>query len=237
MSVQLARQDRLQFIRHSGIAAPFLRDDVEGELIAHLGPELDDLHHLHVDHRAAMIEPHEHDGSWAGQHAFQGFRYRLDGSENPDFVLNQEPYRDASILIAGRNFGRGSLQGFAAIRLRQCGIRAIIAPSFGPVFYDDCFDYALLPVTLSREIVNRMADCVNANPQVQMTVDLEKQTVEHRGFGSVPFQFDARRRLRLLLGRDQTLEERLQYDDRAESMRNRDKKDRPWIYDTGQPTR
>jgi 3-isopropylmalate/(R)-2-methylmalate dehydratase small subunit len=220
-----------QFIRHAGIAAPFLRDDFDVELIAHLGPELDDVHQMHVDPHAMVIESHRHDGSWTGQHAFQGYRYRLDGSENPDFVLNQEPYRHATILMTGRNFGRGSLQGFAAIRLRQCGIRVIIAPSFGPVFYDDCFDYALLPVTLSQPVVKRIADEVAGDPRVQMTVDLESQVIDRPHLGTVHFQIDERRRQTLLLGSDSTLEERLKYRDRAETIRNQDQIDRPWIYD------
>jgi len=225
-----------QFLRHTGIAAPFLRDDVQGELIAHLGPELDDLHHMHVDNHAVMIEAHKHDGSWTGQHAFEGLRYRLDGSENPAFVLNQEPFRHASILITGRNFGQGTLQGFAAIRLRQCGMRVIIAPSFGPVFYDDCFDYALLPVTLGQETVRRIAGEVSRNPQLEMTVDLARQVIERPGFGSVSFEIDARRRQRLLTGSDPTLEERIKYRDSAETMRKQDEIARPWIYDTGRDT-
>ena len=91
-----------QFVRHTGIAAAFLQPDVEGELIAPLGPGLQDLHDVHLDPGALVIEPHPHDGSWTGQHAFHGFRYRLDGSENPDFVLNQDAFREASILLAGR---------------------------------------------------------------------------------------------------------------------------------------
>lgn len=230
----MVQATRTPFIRHAGIAAPFLRDEFEGELIAHLGPELQDLQGAHHDHSLAVFEPHAHDGSWAGQHAFQGFRYRLDGSENPDFVLNQEPYRRASILITGRNFGQGSLQGFAVIRLRQCGIRAIIAPSFGPVFHDDCFDFDLLPVTLSEQVVRKIADQVSANPAIEMTIDLARQVIERPGLGTVPFEIDARRRLTLLRGSDQSLEERLQHRGSAEAMRSRDQKVRPWLYDTRQ---
>jgi len=220
-----------QFIRHTGIAAPFLQSDVEGEYIAPLGPELQDLHAVHMDPGSAELEPHAHDGSWTGQHAFDGFRYRPDGSEDTGFVLNQEPYRSASILLAGRNFGLGSLQGFAVIRLMQCGMRAVIAPSFGPVFYDDCFDYGLLPVTLSEEVVGRIADGVRANPEVQMTVDLARQVVERPGMGPIPFQINARRRENLLRGSD-TLDERLQHGDSASAMRSGDRQARPWIYDT-----
>ena len=223
---------RRQFLRHTGIAAPFRRPDLEGELIAPLGPELHDLHAVHMDPGLAVLDPHPHDGSWAGQHAFQGFRYRLDGSEDPDFVLNQEPYRRASILLAGRNFGVGSLQAFAAIRLRQCGMRVVIAPSFGPVFHDDCFDYGLLPVTLEEAVVAGIAEEVRANPEVTMTVDLVRQSVEHPGMEPIAFEIDARRRLSLLTGADSTLEERLQHADSAAAMRSQDQRARPWIYDT-----
>ena len=226
-----AAQIRPRFVRHTGIAAPLLRPDVEGEFIAPVGPELEDLHAVHMDPSSVVLEPHAHDGSWGGQHAFQGFRYRPDGSEDPEFVLNQEPYRDASILIAGRNFGQGSLQAFAVIRLLQCGLRAIIAPSFGPVFHDDCFDYGLLPVTLDESVVTRIAGAVTANPAVETTVDLARQSVERPGMEPVPFQIDARRRLSLLTGSD-TLDERLQHSDTAAAMRSRDQRARPWIYDT-----
>ncbi len=220
-----------QFVRHTGIAASFMQPDVEGEYIAPVGPELHDLHAVHTDPGAAVLEPHAHDGSWAGQHAFHGFRYRPDGSEDPNFVLNQEPYRSASILLAGRNFGQGSLQAFAVIRLMQCGMRAVIAPSFGPVFHDDCFDYGLLPVTLGEEVVGRMADRVRANPELETTVDLVRQVIERPGMGPIPFQIDSRRRMSLLRGSD-SLDERLQHSDSAAAMRRNQRKAQPWIYDT-----
>jgi 3-isopropylmalate/(R)-2-methylmalate dehydratase small subunit len=226
-------QTRPQFTRHTGIAAPFLHDEFEGELIAPLGPELQDLHHVHMDPSHAVLEPHAHDGSWQGQHAFQGFRYALDGSENPEFVLNQAPYRDATILITGRNFGQGSLQAFAAIRLRQCGFRVLIAPSFGPVFQDDCFDYGLLPVTLTEAEVDRLAARVGENPRLPTTVDLLGQSVTRQDLGPMRFQIDPRRRLNLLQGADQSLEERLQHTDSAEAKRAEDRRARPWLYDTG----
>ena len=104
-------------MRHTGIAAPFRQPDIESELIAPVGADLEDLHAVHLDPASVSLEGHAHDGSWTGPHAFHGFRYRPGGAENPDFVLNQAPYRNASILIAGRNFGQGSQQAFAVIRL------------------------------------------------------------------------------------------------------------------------
>lgn len=222
-------QTALQFVRHTGIAAPFLQPDVEGEFIAPLGHELHDLHDVHQDRRAVVLDAHSHDGTWTGQHAFQGWRYRIDGSENPDFVLNRGVYRRASILIAGRNFGQGSLQGFGVIRLRQCGMRAVIAPSFGPVFRDDCFDYGLLPVTLPEDVVGRLADAVEANPEVEMTVDLVAQRLERPGMEPLPFEIEPRRRMNLLRG-SSTPDEQLQHSDSAAAMRARDQQARPWIY-------
>ena len=219
-----------QFVRHTGIAAPFRQPDLESELIAPVGVELRDLHAVHPDRGNVRLDAHRHDGSWTGPHAFHGFRYRPDGTEDPDFVLNREPYREASILLAGRNFGQGSQQAFAVIRLRQCGMRVIIAPSFGPVFHDDCFDFGLLPVTLDEQVVEALTDRVSANPEIDMTVDLESQVAERPGMAPIPFRIDSRRRSSLLQGLDTTLLERLQHGAPAEAMRERDRRLRPWIY-------
>ena len=218
------------FVVHTGIAAPFIQPDVEGEFIAPVGPGLEDLHAVHMDPGAVVLETHSHADPPTGQHAFHGFRYRSDGSENPDFILNQEPYRNASILLAGRNFGLGSLQAFAVIRLRQCGMRVVIAPSFGPVFHDDCFDFNLLPVTLEQKVVDRIVGKVRSNPKLEMTVDLEKQSVFRADMVPIPFQIDSRRRLSLLQGLDTTLDERLQHADSAAAIRNQDRRARPWLY-------
>ena len=220
-----------QFVRHTGIAAPFRQPDLESELIAPVGVELRDLHAVHLDRGNVRLDAHPHDGSWTGQHAFHGFRYRPDGTEDPDFVLNQAPYRDASILLAGRNFGQGSQQAFAVIRLLQCGMRVIIAPSFGPVLHDDCFDFGLLPVTLDEQVVVKLTDRVKANPEIEVTADLARQVIERPGMPPMPFQIDSRRRQSLLQGVDTTLDERLEHRDGAEAMRERDRRLRPWIYD------
>ena len=220
-----------RFVRHTGIAAPFRQPDIESELIAPVGADLEDLHAVHLDPGNVHLKAHPHDGTWTGQHAFHGFRYRPDGAENPDFVLNQAPYRDASILIAGRHFGRGSQQAFAVIRLLQCGMRVVIAPSFGPVFHDDCFDFGLLPVTLDEPAVAAVALRVSENPEIEVTADLARQLIARPGMAPVPFEIDPRRRMSLLRGVDTTLDERLEHRDRAEAMRERDRRLRPWLYD------
>ena len=110
-------------------------------------------------------------------------------------------------------------------------MRVIIAPSFGPVFHDDCFDFGLLPVTLDEPVVAALADRVRANPGIEFTVDLARQVVERPGMAPVPFRIDPRRRASLLQGMDTTLLERLRHDASAEEMRERDRRLRPWIYD------
>ena len=232
-AARTSRGRRPPFVRHTGIAAPFMRRDVEVEFIAPLGP---DLHVLHTDPDMPAITPHTHENASPVGHAFEGLRYRLDGSENLDFILNQEPYREASILLAGENFGSGTVQAFAVVRLLACGFRVVIAPSFGPVFYDDCFDYGLLPVTLPRGTVDGIAERVASRPAVPMTVDLERLVIERPDMETISFEIDPRLRNRLLLGSEEMeLEERLQYDDAAKAMRDADRLRRPWLYDDNPP--
>jgi 3-isopropylmalate/(R)-2-methylmalate dehydratase small subunit len=166
-----------------------------------------------------------------GLHTFEGLRYFPDGRENPDFILNQEPYRDASILIAGPNFGIGSMQAFAAIRLRGCGVRAVIAPSFGPVFYEDSFLYGILPVTLTPEEITTIVQAIAAHPSAEMTVDLPRQVIERSGMKTLAFHINPRLRSNLLLGEDD-LNRVLKHRDDAESFQDENRRRRPWIYET-----
>ncbi len=110
-------------------------------------------------------------------------------------------------------------------------MRVVIAPSFGPVFYDDCFDFGLLPVTLDEQVVGRLTEHVSASPEIEVTADLARQVIERPGMTPIPFQIDSRRRLSLLQGLDVTLAERLQHGADADAMRKRDRSLRPWIYD------
>ena len=110
-------------------------------------------------------------------------------------------------------------------------MRVVIAPSFGPVFHDDCFDFGLLPVELDERVVATLADRVRADPAIRVTVDLASERVERPGMPPVPFSIDPRRRSSLLEGRDTTLLERLRHGASADAMRERDRRRRPWIYD------
>jgi 3-isopropylmalate/(R)-2-methylmalate dehydratase small subunit len=222
-----------RFIKHTGIAAPFLRSDVEVEVIAPLLADVS-AHHAHGTYQPAPSS-HSHSESpirrneTDGQHIFEGIRFRPDGTEDPGFILNQAPYRNASILLAGNNFGIGSIQAFAAMRLRACGMRVVIASSFGPVFYDDCFVYGILPVTLPSPVVTSLAAAVAANPSLAMTVDLERQTIERPGTHTIRFELSPRLRSNLLRGVDD-LDEIQKHRKEAESFDEASRKQRPWMY-------
>jgi 3-isopropylmalate/(R)-2-methylmalate dehydratase small subunit len=225
-----------RFTSHAGIAAPFLRSDVEVEIIAPLNPAL----HMHghatyppaPESHVHPVDPHADGNLSVGLHSFEGVRYLPDGRENPEFVLNQEPYRNASILIAGENFGIGSTQALAVTRLWGCGMRVVIAPSFGTVFYRDCFVYGMLPVTLDREPIATIVKGLAANPRVETTVDLDRQVIERPGMEAIAFTMNPRLRHNLLLGVDD-LDEALKHTEDAEAFQKENRKRRPWIYQSG----
>lgn len=112
-----------------------------------------------------------------GQFLFNDWRFTEDGSENPDFVLNRQTYKDATILVSGRNFGCGSSREHAPWALQDFGIRCIIAPSFADIFFGNCFQNGILPVVLPEEIVSQLIDNSEKDPDYKITIDLESQKV------------------------------------------------------------
>lgn len=137
-----------------------------------------------------------------GPFAFFDWRYRPDGSDNPEFELNQPGYQGATILVAGRNFGCGSSREHAPWALNEYGIRAIIAPSFADIFNNNCLQNGMLPVVLPEEQVSVLMRRAQATPGYQATVDLEAQSVtDDQGF-SASFEIDPFVRERLLNGLD-----------------------------------
>ena len=134
---------------------------------------------------------------------FFSWRFNEDGSTKDDFVLNQADYKNASVLVAGHNFGCGSSREHAPWALRDYGIRCIIAPSFADIFYNNCFKNGVLPLRVSEEDVRTIMEKATTNPGVNLTVDLESQrvTTEDEDI-SIPFEVDAARRHNLLNGLD-----------------------------------
>ena len=147
-----------------------------------------------------------------GQFLFYDWRY-LDGMKpNPDFVLNLPRYQGASILLTRDNFGCGSSREHAPWALLDYGFRVIIAPSFADIFYNNCFQNGILPVTLDATTVQQLFEKVEAHEGYQLTVDLEKCEIRDDSGWVIPFEIDPYRRQRLLEGLDD-IGITLQYDD------------------------
>jgi len=146
-----------------------------------------------------------------GPNLFDEWRY-LDHGEpgqdpssrkrNPDFVLNQPRYQGASVLLTRKNFGCGSSREHAPWALDQFGFRAIIAPSYADIFFNNCFKNGLLPIVLPEHEVSRLFDEVNAFVGYQLTIDLERQVVERPGGEAIPFDVQPFRKFCLLNGFD-----------------------------------
>ena len=146
-----------------------------------------------------------------GPNLFDEWRY-LDHGEpgqdpssrkrNPDFVLNQPRYQGASVLVTRKNFGCGSSREHAPWALDQYGFRAIIAPSYADIFFNNCFKNGLLPIVLPEHEVSRLFDEVNAFVGYQLTIDLDRQVVERAGGEAIPFDVQPFRKFCLLNGFD-----------------------------------
>ncbi|MBW3622672.1 MAG: 3-isopropylmalate dehydratase small subunit [Armatimonadetes bacterium] len=147
-----------------------------------------------------------------GQFLFFDWRFNDDGTLNPEFELNRPEYQGAPILVTERNFGCGSSREHAPWALLDYGFRAIIAPSFADIFYNNCFKNGILPVVLPEETVNQLLQRSQEEPNYQVTVDLERCVVEDDKGLSVPFEVDAFRRKCLLEGLDD-IGLTLQYED------------------------
>ena len=137
-----------------------------------------------------------------GVNLFDEMRYDRQGNEIPDFVLNKPAYRDAQILVAGDNFGCGSSREHAPWALEDYGFRAIIAPSFADIFYNNCFKNGVLPIALEDTIVDRLFAEMYASEGYQLTVDLERQLVITPAGEEIPFEVDDFRKHCLLNGLD-----------------------------------
>jgi 3-isopropylmalate/(R)-2-methylmalate dehydratase small subunit len=137
-----------------------------------------------------------------GKGLFAEMRYKDDGSENPDFVLNKPAYRNAKIIVAGDNFGCGSSREHAPWALLDYGIRCVISTSFADIFYNNCFKNGILPIKVSPEDLEKLFDDANRGANATLTVDLEKQEIRGPDGGKVHFEIDAFRKHCLLNGLD-----------------------------------
>lgn len=173
-----------------------------------------------------------------GDNLFDELRYLDEGflgqdiakrPKNPDFVLNQDRYAGASILLARKNFGCGSSREHAPWALEEYGFRTVIAPSFADIFYNNCFKNGMLPVILSEKDVDELFKECFANIGYQLTVDLENQKVISPSGKEYSFEVDAFRKHCLLNGLDD-IGLTLQHADDIKAFEEKAKADRPWVF-------
>ncbi|HWP29090.1 MAG TPA: 3-isopropylmalate dehydratase small subunit [Chloroflexota bacterium] len=172
------------FVRHTGILAVLDRVDVDTDQII-------------PKQFLKRIERTGYEDA-----LFFDWRYLPDGSPNPDFELNRPEYQGASVLVAGRNFGCGSSREHAPWALHDYGFRAIIAPSFGDIFRNNCYQNGMLPVQLPEATVRELMDRAKARPGCKVTVDLVEQRVTLDDGWTTTFEIDPFRRDCLLQGLD-----------------------------------
>ncbi len=165
--------------------------------------------------------------SGLGKALFHEMRYDENGNENPDFILNREPWRKASILVALDNFGCGSSREHAPWALLDFGIRCVIAPSFADIFYNNCFKNGILPVTLPKADVDVLMSVAGSdNPEI--TVDLERQEIRAPNGVLISFDIDPFRKHCLLEGLDD-IGLTLQKLDRIEAFEKAYAQRFPWL--------
>lgn len=169
---------------HTGIAAPLDRINVDTDAII---PK-------------QFLKRIERTGF--GQFLFYDWRFDEQGNVRPDFVLNEDRYKGASVLLARDNFGCGSSREHAPWALLDYGFRVVIAPSFADIFYNNCFKNGILPIQLSAADVDQLFTSASNQPHYQLTVNLQEQTVtDHEGF-TASFDVDPFRRECMLKGLD-----------------------------------
>jgi 3-isopropylmalate/(R)-2-methylmalate dehydratase small subunit len=202
-----------KFTRVTGTAVPMMKANIDTDVII-------------PAKRLVGHQRHE-----LGAFAFEAHRYRPDGSDNPEFILNRPRYRDARILIAGQNFGCGSSRESAVWALAEFGFRCVIAPGFGDIFFNNAFQNGLLLVRLAASQVEQLAEEVENTNSPVMTVDLESKAVTAPSGAQTPFEIDSERRQALLEGRDE-IGMTLMRDADILAFQARDRVVRPWIYQT-----
>jgi len=163
-----------------------------------------------------------------GKALFDELRYNTDGSEKPDFVLNQPAYRKAEILVAGENFGCGSSREHAPWALLDFGICAVIAPSFADIFHSNCFKNGILPIALPAEIVAQLMDDARKGSNARLTIDLAKQTITRPDGQVVHFEIDQFRKHCLLDGLDD-IGLTLKKESAIAKFEDRRKQAQPWL--------
>ncbi len=200
-----------KFTKLSGVAAPMDMINIDTDQII---PKL----HLRTIKRTGL-----------GKVLFDELRFKPDGSEIPEFILNQKPYRDAKIIVAGDNFGCGSSREHAPWALLDFGIRCVISTSFADIFYNNCFKNGILPVTVTKDELDALMADAEDRENPELTVDLENQTITRPNGATVSFEIDEFRRECLLNGLDD-IGLTLQKAEKIDSFEAQQRESQPWLY-------
>ena len=201
-----------KFTTLTAVAAYYPRANVDTDLI------------IRVE-RCAKVEK-----NGLGKYAFEMARFLADGSDNPEFPLNNGPFRQAQILVGSINFGCGSSREMAVWAIAGMGIRCVIAPSFGEIFFGNCFQNGLLPVILPQAAVEKIGAALAADPaKAKLTVDLSRQVVVAPDGSEHAFAIEPLRKKALLEGLDEIGLTRLR-EPEIVAFQARDRVKRPWIY-------
>ena len=161
-----------------------------------------------------------------GKSLFFEMRYDHDGKEIKDFILNNEPYNNSKILIAGKNFGCGSSREHAPWALLDFGITCVISSSYADIFYNNCFKNGILPITISEEKIKELAEYSNRKEEI--SIDLIEQKITF-GNNEIKFDIDDFKKECLIEGYDD-IALSLNHKSKIESFENKIKSERPWIF-------
>ena len=199
-----------KFETHRGVAAPFDMINIDTDKVI---PK----QYLKTIRRTGL-----------GKHLFAEMRYRADGSENPDFVLNKPVYRDASIIVAGDNFGCGSSREHAPWALLDYGIRCVISTSFADIFYNNCFKNGILPIAVSREQLDELMQDAELGANAVLEVDLAAQEISRPNGEKIGFEVEPARKHCLLHGLDD-IGLTLAREKAIDSFEERRAREQPWV--------
>ncbi|MDP6389307.1 MAG: 3-isopropylmalate dehydratase small subunit [Alphaproteobacteria bacterium] len=194
----------------TGVAAPLDMINVDTDKII---PKL----HLRTIKRTGL-----------GKVLFEEMRFEEDGTEKPDFVLNQEPYRDAKIIVAGDNFGCGSSREHAPWALLDFGIRCVISTSFADIFYNNSFKNGILPIKVSKDELDALMADARDKENPELTIDLERQEIKRPNGAVISFDLDPFRKECLLGGLDD-IGLTLQKDDTISAFEEKQRQSEPWL--------
>lgn len=200
------------FTRHHGVVAAFIQANIDTDAII------------------PSREMKQVSKEGLGEGLFAARRYTLPGSReiNPDFILNQAPYHKASIILGGENFGCGSSREHAAWALKDFGIRIVIAPSFGAIFYNNCINNGILPVVLPEATIHKLDQHSQAQSDKSLSVDLTQQIISWSD-GQCEFSVPSSERQMLLQGLDKiAITEG--HSAKIQQFETNDRLQRPWAY-------